>query len=344
VISEEERMIDRGPGRLRVAGDVVERARVGVVIPTRDRWELARGAVRTALDQREVDVEVVIVDDGSAVPAERTGPLADSRVTVLRNERPTGVSAARNKGLAATSARWRALLDDDDRWGPEKLRRQVDAALRSGARWAFSSAWHVDAALTPFQFEVAPDGADVLRRLLHANVVPAAASNVLLDAGLLHDAGSFDASFGQLADWELWLRLARIAQPATVAEGDVAYVHHGGNMAATGARTVYAEYRRLRRGYAALARSLGEEFDAPALVDWYVGRLVLGGRRFRAVFAGVEGGLRLRHPGLLWRSLRYAFRPDRIPMAYAGGEADPSPPAWLGALARAESERRALTS
>ena len=131
---------------------------------------------------------------------------------------------------------------------------------------------------------------------MHANVVPAGASNVLLDAELLRDGGNFDASFGQLADWEFWLRLARIAQPATVAEGDVAYVHHGGNMAATGARTVTPSTGGCAGGTRALARSLGEDFDAPVLVDWYVGRLVLGGRRFRAVLAGVEGGLRLRQP------------------------------------------------
>ena len=39
---------------------------VTVVIPTRDRWDLLRTTLRSVLEQRDVDLEVVIVDDGSS--------------------------------------------------------------------------------------------------------------------------------------------------------------------------------------------------------------------------------------------------------------------------------------
>src|SRR4051794_3960548 len=102
---------------------------VSVVIPTRDRPAQLTAAVASALEQRGVDVEVVVVDDGSRGTArEVIAGLAGGPVRILRHEAPRGVSAARNAGIAAAAAPWIALLDDDDLWAPSKLAMQLEAA------------------------------------------------------------------------------------------------------------------------------------------------------------------------------------------------------------------------
>ncbi len=83
---------------------------LSIVIPTHDRPGLLRAAVESALRQ-DLEVEVIIVDNGSPEPVALAG---DPRLRVLRHERSQGGSAARNLGARAAVAPWVMWLDDDD--------------------------------------------------------------------------------------------------------------------------------------------------------------------------------------------------------------------------------------
>src|SRR3954470_18108452 len=103
-------------------------------MPTRDRWVLATLAIECVLAQEGVELELIVVDDGSAGEALR--PVEDPRVRVLRSERSQGVARARHRGLRAAAPPWVAFLDDDDLWSPEHLRLTLAAAAAEGAaRW-----------------------------------------------------------------------------------------------------------------------------------------------------------------------------------------------------------------
>ena len=71
---------------------------VTIVITTRDRSELAKRALASALAQTFQDFEVVIVDDSSTPPFQLE--LADPRVSVVRRSASHGVSAARSRPRA----------------------------------------------------------------------------------------------------------------------------------------------------------------------------------------------------------------------------------------------------
>lgn len=90
-------------------------ARVSIIIPAyQPRVEWLQVAVASALQQRAVDVEVVVVDDGSR---EEVEPLLAGfeprRLRVVRVPHG-GVSAARNAGLAAATGSHVRFLDADD--------------------------------------------------------------------------------------------------------------------------------------------------------------------------------------------------------------------------------------
>jgi glycosyltransferase involved in cell wall biosynthesis len=110
--------------------EIVSHPEVTVVITTRDRPALVVGAVGSALAQTVRSIEVVVVDDASASPLGL--PLADGRLRLLRADRPGGVCAARNRGLAAARGRWVTFLDDDDRLLPDMLQTSLEAAGASG--------------------------------------------------------------------------------------------------------------------------------------------------------------------------------------------------------------------
>ena len=72
------------------------------MIPTRDRWPLLeRHALASALAQQDVELEVVVVDDGSSDDtAARVAAIADSRLRVVANTGAGGAASARNTGIA----------------------------------------------------------------------------------------------------------------------------------------------------------------------------------------------------------------------------------------------------
>jgi glycosyltransferase involved in cell wall biosynthesis len=202
---------------------------VSVVIPTRNRARLVSRSVRSALAQRDVDLEVVVVDDASDDDTQvALAGVYDSRITVLRNESRRGVSATRNRGIDAAGGRWVAFLDDDDLWSPNKLSEQLGAASKAGAAWAYTGFVQVDERLRVLAGQPPLPPEQVQRCLLARNVLAAGASVVLAERELLRRLGGFDTSLSTLEDWDLWIRLALSGPPAAVLEPLAAYVEHPG--------------------------------------------------------------------------------------------------------------------
>jgi glycosyltransferase involved in cell wall biosynthesis len=200
---------------------------VSVVVPTRDRRALLLPALRSVLAQTSIDLEVIVVDDGSTDDTQgAVRSLRDPRVGVMRHETPRGVAMARNAGAAATHGTWIALLDDDDLWAPDKLVKQVAAAQEAGARWVYAGAVEIDEAGRLLGGERPPPPAFLVKQLTRRNVMPAGSSNVMVHAETFRSSEGFDAGLRHLADWDMWLRLAGLGHPACVHEPLVAYRIH----------------------------------------------------------------------------------------------------------------------
>lgn len=99
-----------------------------VIIAAWRAQETLTRALESALDQQDVNLEVIVVDDASP---DRTKDVAkkvavvDSRVRVLCLSENSGPSAARNAGLAAAKGRWAAVLDADDAFDSGRLARMI---------------------------------------------------------------------------------------------------------------------------------------------------------------------------------------------------------------------------
>ncbi len=100
---------------------------VSVIVPTRDRARVLPRALRTVLDQTFTDLEVLVVDDGSTDPTRDAAlSLGDPRVVYIR-QASSGVSVARNKGVAVSTGRVVTFLDSDDEVRPRWLEHLMSA-------------------------------------------------------------------------------------------------------------------------------------------------------------------------------------------------------------------------
>lgn len=93
-------------------------ARLSVVITTHNRVELVERALASVLAATPRPHDVVIVDDGSApAAAAALDLLAGPSVTVV-HQPDSGLSVARERGVATSAGDWITFLDDDDEWLP----------------------------------------------------------------------------------------------------------------------------------------------------------------------------------------------------------------------------------
>jgi glycosyltransferase involved in cell wall biosynthesis len=274
---------------------------VSVVIPTRDRWHLLEDALATALGQEETTLEVIVVDDGSSdeTPA-RLAALPDPRLRVLRNPRSLGVAAARNRGIAAARATWVAFLDDDDLWSPRKLRAQLDAAATAQAAFAYGGAIVIDEHGCPKSVLPAPDPERVALELLRMNVIPGGCSNAIARTDAVRRLGGFDEALCELADWDLWIRLAWNVRPASCASLVVAYRKHSENMLVRDRPRVLEELEYLAAKHYETAVPDRIEIDRATFIEWVAKEYSRAGRRWRAAQYYLRAGR--RRPGV--RALR----------------------------------------
>jgi glycosyltransferase involved in cell wall biosynthesis len=276
---------------------VVQRPQVTVVIPTRNRWELlSRHGLPSALGQEEVEVEVVVVDDGGTDgTAEQVAALPDVRVRLVRHEQSRGIGHGRNSGLAEATGEWVAFLDDDDLWSPRKLRAQLDVAAARDAVWAYTTMLVLDEQTRVIETLPAPDPAEIGTLLRVRNALPAGGSTVIARSDVARRLGGFDTELNELADWDFWLRLDGAGPAASAPEPLVGYFRHSRQMRLTEAQDVEHEFRHLEAKH-----GLGG-------MDLYFSRWVAmghlrAGRRARAAREYLRGGLAHRNLGNVVRA------------------------------------------
>jgi glycosyltransferase involved in cell wall biosynthesis len=281
-----------------------ETPEVTVVIPTRDRWGLLSRTLARVLAQQGVVLEVVVVDDGSRDgTASRVAGLGDRRIRCVSHPEPQGVARARNRGIVEARGRWVAFLDDDDLWSPRKLTEQLATVKDADAAFVYSSALVIDAPGRILLTAPAPDPRGLANRLLIRNLIPAGPSNVIVRADLLRDLGAFDDRFQPLADWDLWIRLARAGPAARCNASHVAYMEHAGSMGTGDLDRWITEFALLADKHRSASAAVGVRFGDACVERWVALDQLGHDKRWAAARTLAAAAARHRQPELAARAL-----------------------------------------
>jgi GT2 family glycosyltransferase len=171
---------------------VIDVPHVSVVLPTRNRRRLVMQAIACALAQRDVRVEVLVVDEGSSDGTpEALAAMTDPRIRVLRNDVPAGVARARNAAIEQARAEWVAFLDDDDLWAPAWLATALEVAGRTGAGVVYGGRVMVDGDRRATGSMLPPAVERVGAELQYENVL-GGPSVVVARTAAVREAGGFD--------------------------------------------------------------------------------------------------------------------------------------------------------
>lgn len=190
---------------------------VSVIIPTFNRAALVREALDSVVAQNYPRLEVIVVDDGSEDHTAEVVRSFGSQVRFM-SQTHAGVSAARNRGVAASSGELVAFLDSDDLWLPRKVTAQVtllqehpaiqvcytdEIWIRRGVR---VNARHIHQKHTGWMF---------LQSLPRCIISP---SSIMLRRTLWDRLGGFDEQLPACEDYDLWLRLTAVVPVSLLPE------------------------------------------------------------------------------------------------------------------------------
>ena len=110
--------------------------RVSVIIAAYNAEAFITRAIESVLGQIGTTIELLVVDDCSTDETRqlvRGYGLQDSRVKLIECSQNGGPGFARNLGLAYAQGEWIAILDADDAFLPDRLKRLIELANHYGA-------------------------------------------------------------------------------------------------------------------------------------------------------------------------------------------------------------------
>jgi glycosyltransferase involved in cell wall biosynthesis len=210
-------------------------ARVSVIVPAYDLARFLPAALDSALaqDWPAEDLEIVVVDDGSTDDTPAVLRVYADRVHAVRQANGGLVSAV-NRGLAETTGEFIALLDADDEWPRDRVRRQVEYLQEHPAVGLVHGDMELidarGATIAPSFFAEyghTPTSGRVLGRLLSGNFVSGGAS--MFRASLLPAVAPIPAD-AAYPDWWLAAATAAVAEIQDLPGIFNRYRSHGANM------------------------------------------------------------------------------------------------------------------
>lgn len=222
---------------------------VSVIVPAYNAASTLRESVQSALDGSHANIEVIIVDDGSADGTAQVAEAlvrSDARVRLHRRDQG-GVSAALNAGLALARGDYIARLDADDIWHPAKLERQIELAARdAAAAFIYTFVRHIDG-----EGRVVRDAPQQLfpRHALCRGIYESLIggnSSALIKRSVVEAAGGYDEGLSSWEDLLLQLRINARHPIAWVPEYLVGYRVRPGSLSADPANMLRS-WREARR-------------------------------------------------------------------------------------------------
>lgn len=204
---------------------------LSVVVPAYNASESIGATLNAVLDVKGVELEVVVVDDGSTdeLSVVIESFVKDNKVSLIRQRNSGGPASPRNRGVAVSSGEYILFLDADDLIISEEIEAVLRALACNPEAVMICSNFHVADQGLGIRIERNIDRYETLQALLTEPAAPntwqlhsedavatllqtnfVGTSSVIARRSALEAAGPFDESLRNLDDRDMWIRLAQL--------------------------------------------------------------------------------------------------------------------------------------
>ena len=219
---------------LQIKRGISELPLVSVIIPAYNYEVYVGIAIKSVIAQSYLNIEIIVVDDGST---DRTSEIVRSfgnRVRYVRKSNG-GLSSARNYGISRSKGEFLLFLDADDELEPEAIERMYDAPSNLSSDYAliasrFTKINEVGDVIGRQGNAPAGDVDISCRQLVLRNRFPVAA---LIRRIAIVECGMFDPEYGTALgseDRDMWVRISAIYKIYMLAKPFLRKRVHGLNM------------------------------------------------------------------------------------------------------------------
>lgn len=284
---------------------------VSVVIPTYNSANYISEALDSAIAQDYPELEIIVVDDGSADNTREIVSAYGDRVRLIAQPNQ-GSAGARNKGIQHAQGKYIAFLDADDVWWNHKIRFQIEALIASGHKMTYSRFiwWHPDeqGQYTQPQTEFEQPANSNLSSAAIVTGWPYAellldcivwTSTVIVEKAELENVGMFDEQLRKGQDYDLWLRLSRRIDMLGLEQATALYRIHPTSITSN-IKDINYEYLILSRAVAQWGETGPDGRSPPAGL--------VPARLARSSFAHGLAQLKKKNPRLAMTSLKQSFK------------------------------------
>jgi len=179
---------------------------ISVIIPNYNGAKFLREAIDSALDQQGVELEVIVVDDGSTDTSRDVIESYGDRIRPIFQDNQ-GAPAARNAGLAIARGESVLFLDSDDLLYPDALQGMSLELDQLGEGYALygDARWMQQEVLLLHDRSYLPPGLVPPAALIGQNILT---GRVLHQMSNVRSVGGFDISLPRGQEFDLHFRLA----------------------------------------------------------------------------------------------------------------------------------------
>lgn len=179
---------------------------ISVIIPTYNHASSLAHTIDSVLAQKDVELEIIVVNDGSTDNTRDLLATYGNRITVIHQENK-GRNAARNRGYQEAKGGQLIFLDADADLEPDAFSKLSQALHDSDAAFAYGD--------FKYGFKHFATGAFDLERLRVTNYVHTSA---LIDRTAFP---GFDESIKRFQDWDLWLTITSAGGKGVYVPGEL---------------------------------------------------------------------------------------------------------------------------
>jgi glycosyltransferase involved in cell wall biosynthesis len=219
-----------------------------VIIPAYNNVKGLKRCIESVLSQSEIDLELLIMDDGSGAEVhELVEQFDDPKIRYEWESNSGGPARPRNRGIKSASGQWLCFMDHDDYWFPNKL-SSVRALIENQPNMDIicHHEYHIDRTQTHLKSVRSKPSDENLyaRMLIYGN--PFSTSAVTVRRGFLSE---FDLQFSEdrelvtAEDFDLWLRVVARTKNIGVVDDFLGLYFTGSGMSFDTSRHLNARHR-----------------------------------------------------------------------------------------------------